>query len=81
MKSVVNNCSEFNDIVGYSLQKWIIPHPQMIQSPIANYYITVKLDGGNGGMDTELGHKVLFQASIYELHIDMLKKDATGFSM
>ena len=32
-------------------------------------------------MNTELRQKVLLQVSVRELHIDMLKKYATGFSV
>ena len=52
----------------------------MIQSAIENCYITVKFDNGNGGLKTELCHKVLLQLSFYELHTYM-QKNATGFSM
>ena len=70
-----------NDIVNSCLQRWIISHPHVIQSPIANYYITVKFDDGNGGVNTELFQKVLIHVSVCEQHINMFKKDATGFSM
>ena len=53
----------------------------MIQYPISNDYIKVKLDVGNGGEKTELRQKVIFHVSLYELHKDMINKDATGFSM
>ena len=35
----------------------------------------------NGVSKTELYQKVLIQVYLYELHIDMLNKDATWFSM
>ena len=35
----------------------------------------------NGGIKTEVHKKVILQVSIYELHIDILKKCSTGFSM
>ena len=50
-------------------------------STIKNDYITVKFDDGIREVKTELRHKVLLQVSVHELHIDMLKKDDTGFSM
>ena len=53
----------------------------MIQSPIENDYIKVNFYDGNGGANTEIRHKVLLQSSIHELHIYMLKKNDTGFSM
>ena len=53
----------------------------MIQSPTANYYITVKFYDGNEGLKTKLRQKVLLQASVHELQMYMLKIYATGFSM
>ena len=73
--------SKINNSVKYSLQRWIIYHPRIIQYPIENDYITVKFDGVVRGVKTELRHKVLLRLSIPKLHIDMLKKDDTGFSM
>ena len=35
----------------------------------------------NERIKTELHKKVILQVSIYELHIDILKKCSTGFSM
>ena len=51
----------------------------MIQSPIVNDYIKSKLYGENRGTNTELHKKMLLQVYICELHIDIIKKDATGF--
>ena len=45
----------------------------MIQSPIENYYITVKFDDVNIEVNTEIHQKVLFRVSFRELHIDTLK--------
>ena len=39
--------SNINNSVKSYLQKWIIYHPNLIQSPIENDYITVKFDDGN----------------------------------
>ena len=46
----------------------------MIQSPIENDYITVRFDDVNGGVNTELRHKVLIQLYVRELHIEMIKR-------
>ena len=73
--------SKLNDSVKSSLQKCIIYHPCVIQSPIENYYITVKSDDGIIVVQTEIRHKLLLQLSVRELHIEILEKDATGFSM
>ena len=69
------------DSVKSALQKWITSHPHVIQSPIANDYSKVKLAYGNGGANTELSHKLILQVSVCELHIYMLKKYSTRFSM
>ena len=61
------------------LHKWIISHPRLIQPPIKKDYIKVKFNDGIGGENTEIQQKVILQVSVRELHIDMLKKCATGF--
>ena len=53
----------------------------MIQYTVSNCYVTVDFDNKNGLVKTELHQKMLLQLSVRELHIDMVKKDATGFSM
>ena len=45
-----------NDSIIYTLQKWIIYHPNLIQSPMENYYIQVKLYDINVGARTEPEH-------------------------
>ena len=44
--------SNIIDSIKYDLQKWILPHPHVIQYPIANDCIKVDLDSGNGGANT-----------------------------
>ena len=39
------------------------------------------LMGGIRGVKNELRHKMLLQVSVHELHIEILKIYATGFSM
>ena len=46
--------TNINDSVESDLQKWILSHPRVIQSPITNYYIKLKLYGKNRGTNTEL---------------------------
>ena len=53
----------------------------MVQSPISNYYIKVKLDDRNGEEKNELHQKVFLLISVSELHIYMINKDSTGFPM
>ena len=48
---------------------------------LLNNYIISKLDHLIRGVNTELQQKVLLQVPVRELHIDMLKRYATGFSM
>ena len=64
---------KINDSVKYSLQRWKIYHPCVIQSPIENDYIKIKLDGGNGWVKNKLHKKFLLQVSVHELHIYMQK--------
>ena len=59
----------------------MISRPHVVPYPISNHYIIVKFDGVNGGVKTGLRQKMIFQLSVRELHIDILKKDAAGFSM
>ena len=65
--------SKINDSVKSELQEWIITYIHVIQTPIENYYITVKFDVVNIVVNTELFQRVLLQVSVRELHIDMLK--------
>ena len=73
--------SKINDIIKSSLLKWIICHTHLIQSPISNDHSIVNFDDLNGGVNTELHQKVLLQVYVLELHINMLKRDDTVFSM
>ena len=61
--------SKMNDSVNYSLQKWIIYLPHVIQSPIEKYYITVEFDDENGGLKTEVSKKLFLKLSVREPHI------------
>ena len=67
--------SKINDSVKYLIQKWIISHPHVIQSPIVNNYIAVNVYYEIRGVNTELLHTVIIQV-YYQL-----KKDATEFYM
>ena len=60
--------AKINDSVKSSLKKWIISHPHVIKYSIANDYISVKFDYGNGRVNTELRQKVLLQVYVCELH-------------
>ena len=71
--------TKIDNSVKSSLQKWIIYHTHLIQSPIKNYYVTVKFDDGIRIVKIELHHKVLLQVSVHELHINMIKKMLLNF--
>ena len=51
--------SKINDSFKYFLQKWIISHPNAIQSSIANYFIKIRFDDGNGLVKIELHQEAL----------------------
>ena len=72
--------SNINDGFNSSLWKCLIYLPHVIPYTIASDYIKVKFYDGNGVVKTEIRQKVLLQISICGIHMDMLKKDATGFS-
>ena len=55
---------KINDSVKSSLQRWIIPHPHVIKSPMKNYYITVKFNYGIKGEKTKIRQKEILQVSV-----------------
>ena len=55
--------------------------PTYYSLPINIYFMQVNIYDVNGGIKTEVHKKVILQVYIYELHIDILKKCSTGFSM
>ena len=46
--------SRVNDCVKYELQKILLSHTHVIESPISNDYIELKLYEGNGREKTEI---------------------------
>ena len=74
-------CSKINHSFKSSLQKRIISYLHIIQSPIAYFYITFKFDDEIRVVSTKLRQKVLLQVYVPEIHMDMPKKEATGFSL
>ena len=48
-----------------SLYKWIIHHPQVVKSPIADDCLEVKIEGYT---EPQLDSKLLFQLSVREPH-------------
>ena len=81
LQNDLNILSNINGSVKSTLQNLIISHPYVIQSFVENYYIKLNLNDGNLGSKTELSQIVLLQVSVREIHIDMLKKGATRFTM
>ena len=51
----------------------------MIQPPIVNYYTKINFDDMNKGVKAEPRQEVLLEASVREIHIDMLKYVQLGF--
>ena len=71
--------SKIDDLVKYFLQKLILSHPHLIQYPIANDFIQVDMDDGNGLTNMEVRQKVLFKVPVRELHMEMKNKYSYGF--
>ena len=57
--------SKINEHIKKSLYNWIMHHPQVVQSPMANYCLKVKIDGYT---EPQLVPKLLLQVSAGELH-------------
>ena len=82
--SSVKRCKGYSDIddsVKKYLQKDILSHPHIIQSPIADFFVQVNLDDRNGVNKKESHQKCILQVLVCELYTYILKKDDTGFSM
>ena len=54
-----------NEQIKQSIYNCIMHHPQVVQSPIANYCMKVKIDGHT---EPQLIPKILLQMSVRELH-------------
>ena len=56
---------KINEQVKKYLYNWILQHPQVVQSPIANDCLKVPIDGPS---ELQLVPKLLLQVSVQELH-------------
>ena len=56
--------SKFNGQIKKSLYNWIMHHPKVVQSPIFNYCLKVKIDGHTR---PQIVSKMLLQVSVWEL--------------
>ena len=57
------------------MQKWIIEHPMVIQSPIAKDCIKIPIPGTT---ECDIEPKLLLQCSVRELHNDLVKEANDG---
>ena len=58
-------CPRINQQVKKSLYNWILQHPQVVVSPIENYFLKLFVDGQ---MEPQLVPKCLVQVLVIELH-------------
>ena len=65
MKQNRKGNSKIDEQIKKSLYKWIIHHPQVVQLPIVNDCLKVKIDGH---AEPQLVTKMLLQVSVRELH-------------
>ena len=61
--------SKIDEQIKKSLYNWNIHHPQVVQSPIVNDCLKVKINGHN---EPQLVPKLLFRVSVRELHNNLI---------
>ena len=66
---------KFSEEISKSSHNWIIHHPQVLQSPIANDCMKVKIDGYT---EPQLVPKLLLQVSVRELHNNLVSDKKCG---
>ena len=69
MKQKQKGDSKIDEQIKKSLYNWISPHPQVVQSPIGNDCLKVKIDGHT---EPQLVPKLLFQVSVREIHNNLV---------
>ena len=69
MKQKRKGNSKIDEQIKKSLYNWIINHPQVVQSPIVNDSMKVKIDGHT---EPKLFPKLLLQVSVREPHNNFL---------
>ena len=67
--------TQINDFVKISLDNWILYHPQVLVSTIANDYFKLSIDDQIG---PQLVPKVLFKVSLVEIHNIMVSTPEEG---
>ena len=58
-----------------SLYNWIMNNPQVVQSPVVNYFLKVNIDGHT---EPQLVPKLLLQVSVQELHNNLVSDIEDG---
>ena len=61
--------------INKSLYKWIVHHPQVVQSPIVNDCLKVKIYGHT---EQQLVQKLLLCVSVIELHNNLVSNSDNG---
>ena len=67
--------SKISEEIRKSLYKWIIHHPQVVQPPIANDCLKMKIDGYT---ELQLVPKLLLQVSVREFHNNLVSATKYG---
>ena len=75
LKNREKGTQKISEEIRKSLYNWIIYHPQVVQSPIANDSLKVKIDGYT---EPKLFPKLLLQLSVRELHKNLVSVTKYG---
>ena len=75
LKQKLKGRSKFSKEIKKSLYNWIMHYPQVLQSPIANDYLKMKIYGYT---EPQLVPKHLLQVSVRELHNNLVSSTIDG---
>ena len=75
LKQKLKGNSKINDQIKKSLYNWIMHHQEVMQSPIINNCLKVKIDGHT---EPQLVTKFLLQVSVRELHNNLVSLAKDG---
>ena len=67
--------SKINDQIKNSLYNWIMNHPQVVQSPIVNACLKVRIDGHT---EPQLVTELILQVSVREIHNSLFSDTEDG---
>ena len=67
--------SKISEDISKYLYNWIIHHPKVVQSPIANDCLKVEIDGYT---EPQIDTKTILQASVRELHNNLVSATKDG---